>query len=77
MIGEAALAYVHEADLYPDIRETLETFWAKERQIEPLAVEISALAFATDGWSIPLNVMGSVAPDALMVVSQDLLNIAS
>jgi len=42
MIGEAALAYVHEADLYPDIRGTLETFWAKERQIEPLAVEISA-----------------------------------
>jgi hypothetical protein len=42
LIGEAALAYVHEADLYPHIQETLETFWAKERQIEPLAVEITA-----------------------------------
>jgi hypothetical protein len=36
LIGEAALAYVHENDLYPDIKGTLETFWAKERQIEPL-----------------------------------------
>jgi protein tyrosine phosphatase (PTP) superfamily phosphohydrolase (DUF442 family) len=42
LIGEAALAYVHEADLYPAIKATLETFWAKERQIEPLAVEITA-----------------------------------
>lgn len=42
LIGEAALAYVHEADLYPHLQETLETFWAKERQIEPLAVEITA-----------------------------------
>jgi hypothetical protein len=41
LIGEAALAYVHEADLYPDIQATLETFWAKERQIDPLAVEIT------------------------------------
>jgi hypothetical protein len=42
LIGEAALAYLHEADLYPDIQATLEKFWAKERQIEPLAVEITA-----------------------------------
>jgi hypothetical protein len=42
LIGEAALAYLHENDLYPDIKGTLETFWAKERQIEPLAVEITA-----------------------------------
>jgi hypothetical protein len=42
LIGEAALAYLHENDLYPDIKATLETFWAKERQIEPLAVEITA-----------------------------------
>jgi hypothetical protein len=42
LIGQAALAYVHEADLYPPIRETLETSWAKERQIKPLAVEITA-----------------------------------
>jgi hypothetical protein len=42
LVGEAALAYVHEADLYPQTRHTLETFWAKERQIEPLAVEITA-----------------------------------
>lgn len=42
LAGEAALAYVHEADLYPQTRDTLETFWAKERQIEPLAVEITA-----------------------------------
>lgn len=42
LIGEAALAYLHEADLYPDIRATLETFWARERQIAPLAVEITA-----------------------------------
>ena len=41
-IGEVALAYVQEADLYPDIKATLETFWAKERQIEPLAVEVTA-----------------------------------
>ena len=39
LIGEATLAYVHEAELYLPIRNTLETFWAKERQIEPLAVE--------------------------------------
>jgi hypothetical protein len=42
LVGEAALAYLHEADLYPPIRETLATFWAKERQIEPLAVEVTA-----------------------------------
>ena len=42
IVGEATLAYVHEADLYPKICETLQTFWAKERQIEPLAVEITA-----------------------------------
>jgi len=42
LIGEAALAYLHEADLYPDIRATLETSWAKEHQIEPLAVEVTA-----------------------------------
>jgi hypothetical protein len=41
LVGEATLAYVHEAELYPPIRNTLETFWAKERQIEPLAVEIT------------------------------------
>jgi len=29
-------------DLYPKTRDTLETFWAKERQIQPLAVEITA-----------------------------------
>jgi hypothetical protein len=42
MIGQAALAYVHEADLCPPIRETLETSCAKERQINPLAVEVTA-----------------------------------
>jgi len=42
LIGEAALAYVHEADLYPPIREMLETSWAKERQIRSLAVEVTA-----------------------------------
>jgi hypothetical protein len=42
LIGEAALAYLHGADLYPHIRTALETFWAKERQIEPLAVEVTA-----------------------------------
>ena len=42
LIGEAALAYLHEADLYPPIKATLETSWAKERQIEPLAVEVTA-----------------------------------
>ena len=51
LIGEA-LAYVHETDLYPDIQATLGTFWAKERQIEPLAVEITAAQGrkATGGW---------------------------
>jgi len=42
IVGEATLAYVHEADLYPQTRDTIEAFWAKERQIEPLAVEITA-----------------------------------
>jgi hypothetical protein len=42
LVGEAALASVREADLYPSIRETLATFWARERQIEPLAVEVTA-----------------------------------
>jgi hypothetical protein len=42
LVGEATLAYVHEAELYPPIRDTLATYWAKERQIEPLAVEITA-----------------------------------
>jgi hypothetical protein len=42
LVGEATLAYVHEAELYLPIRNTLETFWAKERQIEPLAVEVTA-----------------------------------
>lgn len=41
-IGEVALEYVHEADLYKPIEQTLRTFWAKERQINPLAVEITA-----------------------------------
>jgi hypothetical protein len=56
LIGEAALAYLHESDLYPDIKATLETFWAKERQIEPLAVEITASqgSKATGGrWTRP------------------------
>jgi hypothetical protein len=42
LVGEAALAYIHEAELYPQVRDTLRGFWAKERQIEPLAVEITA-----------------------------------
>lgn len=56
LIGEAALAYLHEADLYPDIKTTLEIFWAKERQIEPLAIEITASqsSKATGGrWTRP------------------------
>jgi hypothetical protein len=56
LVGEAALTRVHEAELYPPIRDTLETFWAKERQIEPLAVEITAAqgARATGGrWTRP------------------------
>ncbi|HEY1701930.1 MAG TPA: hypothetical protein VGG75_19660 [Trebonia sp.] len=56
LIGEAALAYLHEADLYPGIRATLETSWAKERQIEPLAVEVTASqgSKATGGrWTRP------------------------
>ncbi|MGH3403499.1 MAG: hypothetical protein ACRDRJ_13530 [Streptosporangiaceae bacterium] len=42
VVGEAALASVREVELYPPIKETLGTFWAKERQIEPLAVEVTA-----------------------------------
>ena len=42
LVGEAALASIREAELYSPIRDTLETFWAKERQIEPLAVEVTA-----------------------------------
>lgn len=41
-IGTAALIYKHEVDLYPPIRETLWDSWSKERQIDPLAVEITA-----------------------------------
>ena len=41
-MGEATLAYVHEGGLYPPIRDTLATYWAKERPTEPLAVEITA-----------------------------------
>jgi hypothetical protein len=41
-IGEVALEYVNEAALYRPIRETLATSWAKERQIKPAAVEITA-----------------------------------
>ena len=40
--GEAAIAFVRETDPYPQTRDTLESFWAKERQIEPLAVEVTA-----------------------------------
>jgi hypothetical protein len=42
LVGEAALTSAREAELYAPIRDTLETLWAKERQIEPLAVEITA-----------------------------------
>ncbi len=42
LVGEAALFSIREAELYPPIRDTLEAFWAKERQIEPLAVEVTA-----------------------------------
>jgi hypothetical protein len=41
-IAEVALERVHETDLYKPIKETLRTFWAQERQIHPLAVEITA-----------------------------------
>jgi hypothetical protein len=42
LVGEAALASVREVELYSPIRETLQNYWAKERQIEPLAIEITA-----------------------------------
>jgi hypothetical protein len=42
LVGEAALASVREAELYSPIRDTLENFWAKERQIDPLAIEVTA-----------------------------------
>jgi len=42
LVGEAALASVREAELYTPIRDTLENFWAKERQIDPLAIEVTA-----------------------------------
>jgi hypothetical protein len=41
-IGEVALERFHEADLYEPIRGTLNTFWAQERQIHPLALEVTA-----------------------------------
>jgi len=62
-VGEATLAYVHEAGLYPPIQHTLETSWAKERQIEPLAVEITASqgSKATGGrWTRPDLVSAAV-----------------
>lgn len=42
LVGEAALASVREMELYSPIRETLQNYWAKERQIEPLAIEVTA-----------------------------------
>ena len=42
LVGEAAPASVREVELYSPIRETLQNYWAKERQIEPLAIEITA-----------------------------------
>jgi hypothetical protein len=62
-VGAATLAYVHEAELYPPIQHTLENFWAKERQIEPLAVEITAAQGrkATGGrWTRPDLVSAAV-----------------
>jgi hypothetical protein len=41
-VGEVALEYLHEADLYEPIKKTLCDSWAKERQIKPLAVEVTA-----------------------------------
>jgi hypothetical protein len=63
LVGERTLAYVHEAELYPPIQHTLETSWAKERQIEPLAVEITASqgSKATGGrWTRPDLVSAAV-----------------
>jgi hypothetical protein len=63
LVGEKTLAYVHEAELYPPIQHTLETSWAKERQIEPLAVEITASqgSKATGGrWTRPDLVSAAV-----------------
>jgi hypothetical protein len=74
LIGEAALAYLHENDLYPDIKATLETFWAKERQIEPLAVEITAAQGrkATGGrWTRPDLVSVAVRTYRYLPLSQD------
>jgi hypothetical protein len=42
LVGKATLASVHETELYLPIQETLKNFWAKERRIEPLAVEVTA-----------------------------------
>jgi len=63
LVGEKTLDYVREAELYPPIKRTLETFWAKERQIEPLAVEITAAQGrkATGGrWTRPDLVTAAV-----------------
>jgi hypothetical protein len=63
LVGEATLSEVREVELYKPIRETLKTSWAKERQIEPLAVEITAAQGrrATGGrWTRPDLVSAAV-----------------
>ena len=62
-VGEATLAYLHETELYEPIKTTLKTSWARERQIEPLAVEITAAQGrkATGGrWTRPDLVSAAV-----------------
>lgn len=63
LVGERTLSEVREVELYPPIKQTLETSWAKERQIEPLAVEITAAQGrkATGGrWTRPDLVSAAV-----------------
>jgi hypothetical protein len=63
LVGKATLSEVREVELYPPIKETLKTSWAKERQIEPLAVEITAAQGrrATGGrWTRPDLVSAAV-----------------
>jgi hypothetical protein len=41
-VGENAIAYAREAELYDPMRHVIETSWAKEHKTEPIAVVITA-----------------------------------
>jgi hypothetical protein len=41
-VGETAIAYAHEAELYEPMRKVIETSWAKDHKTDPIAVVVTA-----------------------------------